>query len=377
MLTGLKNKRLPAVFFMLAAAVMCVFALLTPHSTCGQNSAVHKSEQNTVSTFYCQIEKAYELYLKSGNPLDGVYSGVCPCCGLPFGCNGSSGVYLCDDGYLVNKPVDYQDRFFKNIDIIKRFAELVDVKVNVMIAPQAGYILENKLPEPHMKYDDAELITEAENKLDGTNINFIRIDGILKSCAEDLQVCYRTDHHWTSAGAYTAYCRFCEANGLAPTPESGYTITKYGGFYGSVRSRNPVKSVPPDEIEIWQSQKSAKNISVEIEENEKTAKSDTPFFAEHIDDGDKYAVFLDGNHSLVRIKNTASNGGKLLIVRDSFAQALAPFLADNYSEIIMVDMRYYKRSVLKLIDNEAIDEVLFMYSMGVLAKDTDIAWCIR
>ncbi len=378
MLTGLKNKRLPAVFFLLLTAAVCVFGLLAQSGTDAKNSNVQASKLNAYYSYCSKLENEYEHFLQSNNPLKGVFNGICPCCGLPIGCNGSGGVYLCNDGYLVNKPVEYRDRFRKNIDIIIKFAELANAEVSVMLVPQPGYILENKLPQPHMQYDDGKLIKEAENRFCDTHINFVRVDDILKKCADNnRQVYYKTDHHWTSAGAYAAYCRFCDVNGLTATSECDFSVKKYGGFLGSIYLRKSVKCVPPDEIEIWKSLKSLSNISVEIEEGENTVKSETAFFMTHIDDGDKYSVFLDGNHSFVRIKNAASNGGRLLIIRDSFAQVFAPFLADNYSEIILLDMRYYKHSVLKLINDEAINEVLFLYSFGVFAKDTDIAWCVR
>ena len=67
------------------------------------------------------------------------------------------------------------------------------------------------------------------------------------------------------------------------------------------------------------------------------------FFRKHLDESDKYLTFLDGNHSLVTIK-TGNPGGKLLLIKDSFAHCAAPFLAENFSEIYMIDLRYFKES---------------------------------
>lgn len=83
-------------------------------------------------------------------------------------------------------------------------------------------------------------------------------------------------------------------------------------------------------------------------------KNDSFFFLSHLDEDDKYPVFLDGNHSLVRIENKAADGGKLLLLKDSFGHSIAPFLSEHYSEIIMVDLRYYKLPVSELIEKKAL-----------------------
>jgi len=102
------------------------------------------------------------------------------------------------------------------------------------------------------------------------------------------------------------------------------------------------------------------------------------YFLDNLKDDDKYPVFLDGNHPYTVIKNNAllKNGknNKLLIIKDSFAHSLTPFLADHFSEIVMIDMRYYKQSVSELIDENDFSQMLFIYSIDNLATDTDIAW---
>ena len=76
------------------------------------------------------------------------------------------------------------------------------------------------------------------------------------------------------------------------------------------------------------------------------------------------------------IKNSSMklDGEKLLVIKDSFAHSLVPFLAAHYEEITMIDMRYYKQSVSELIENGDFDRLLFVYSVDNLGSDTDIAW---
>ena len=97
------------------------------------------------------------------------------------------------------------------------------------------------------------------------------------------------------------------------------------------------------------------------------------FFRAHLAEDDKYPVFLDGNHGRVRIE-TGSSGGRLLVVRDSFAHCLAPFLAEHYSQIDLIDLRYFKKQTVSdyLAENPA-DAVLFCYGLDSLVTDKALA----
>ena len=108
-----------------------------------------------------------------------------------------------------------------------------------------------------------------------------------------------------------------------------------------------------------------------ITEGKKETKADNMFFREHLDESDKYLTFLDGNHSLVTIK-TGNPGGKLLLIKDSFAHCAAPFLAENFSEIYMIDLRYFKESPETLIVEKGITDVLFLYGIENLCTTKDI-----
>ena len=97
------------------------------------------------------------------------------------------------------------------------------------------------------------------------------------------------------------------------------------------------------------------------------------FYWERLEEADKYTVFLDGNHSLVRIHNPAAEG-KLLVIRDSFSNCLGCFLAESYGEVVLVDLRYYKQPVSELADLEQFDSILVCYSIGNFLTDANILW---
>ena len=98
------------------------------------------------------------------------------------------------------------------------------------------------------------------------------------------------------------------------------------------------------------------------------------YFYDHLEEDDKYPVFIDGNHALTEITNSNASGGTILLVKDSFSHSLAPFLAENYSKIILVDMRYYKMSVSQIVEQENPEQVVFLYGIDNIATDTDLVW---
>ena len=167
--------------------------------------------------------------------------------------------------------------------------------------------------------------------------------------------------------------------GFKANNKDNFEITSYDDFYGTPYSSSGYWLTKPDVIEVWES-KSLKDseLSISIADGKNSVESTSMFFLDNLKDDDKYPVFLDGNHPYTLIENKtlkeSGNNKKLLIIKDSFAHSLTPFLADHYSEIVMIDMRYYKEKVSQLIENEKFTEILFVYSIDNLGSDTDIAW---
>ena len=126
-----------------------------------------------------------------------------------------------------------------------------------------------------------------------------------------------------------------------------------------------------NEVEIWRS-KSLGPVEVSFDDRE---SSDSMFFESHLGEMDKYPVFLDGNHSIVRINNPdALNKGTLLVVRDSYTNCLGGFISESYENVILVDLRYYKKPVSELCAEENVDRVLICYSLSNFLSDKNIIW---
>ena len=318
----------------------------------------------------------FEKYFADHFPQRSLWVGTNSYYNLALGNNGADGIYFCDNGYLVNEPVTDSELFTSNVDVISDFAKNIETPVTAMFVPSAGYVMEDVLPAVHNTYKDDEWFAETQKSFTDSGISFVDLRQSFKNEYKNgTQLYYKTDHHWTTEGAYLGYTELCKSLGIEPAKKEAFDIETYEDFYGTTYSTGGFWLNEPDNIEVWNNKaNTAENISVEIVEGMQSETHNSMFFYEHLEEDDKYPVFLDGNHAFTRIKNTKAKGGKILVVKDSFSHCIAPFLAENYSEVVLVDMRYYKESVSQLAQIENPEQILVLYGAENIAKDTDVKW---
>ena len=289
-----------------------------------------------------------------------------------LGMNGKSGVYLCSDGSLIRSPAaDNASVTNTAASKISAFAEATGLPVRFMLVPSAGYIREDALPKNHEAYHDAEIIARTQAALD-ERVEWIDMTAVL-SPHKDEGIYFDTDHHWTSLGAYYGYEAYCEAVGLTPVAQDAFQVETVSNFMGTNWSTACLWYLPGDEMEIWTDPSLRVTTSISEPAKEPVVQEGM-LFRNRLSEMDKYTVFLDGNHSLVTIDNPASDGGVLLILKDSYGHIFTPFLASHYSKIIMVDMRYYKQSMTELCQAEGVTDVLVLYSVGTFVEASDLAF---
>ena len=124
-----------------------------------------------------------------------------------------------------------------------------------------------------------------------------------------------------------------------------------------------------DTIEVYLPQTDVLYVVTYVEEQQ---KSTTVYQTEALEGRDKYTVFLGGNHSLVKIQTTSSSENRLLVLKDSYANALIPFLIPYYDEILVVDPRYYFDDLEALIEKEKINELLYVYNANTFFSDNSL-----
>lgn len=368
-------KALPAILFSGFLLTMLVLFIVVPkkeYSTSEKRFLKQAPEFTWDSFLSGKFGKDFKEFLEDQTPGRNLWVGVGAYFHLLTGNNGESGIYCGSDGYLINDPQDMSG-LMRNIGFIEKCAERMDVPTSVLIAPSTGYICADKLPLVHLSYRDDEYFDMMKDALQTAQFIDVR-DAFKSAYADGNQLYYKTDHHWTSFGAYTAYRVLGEALGFTPNEPDAYEVASYDGFYGTTYSGSGLWLTEPDTLEVWDNKANDGSLHVTITGFGEVTEQDELFFYENLDEDDKYPVYLNGNQPYTVITNeNASSDEKLLVVKDSFAHSLVPFLADHYAEIIMVDMRYYSSAIPKLVERESIDRVLFIYSIDNLAVDNRIA----
>ena len=284
-----------------------------------------------------------------------------------------NGVYFGKDDYLIEKYEGFnEEQVNKNINRLNEFISTYNKKigenhVKVMIVPTASEVLKDKLPL--FAYDNTQkrLISYINNVLpEGTTIDLISLFENYK----DEYIYYRTDHHWTSLGAYYAYKKWGQEVNIETYNSSDFYIEEVSSdFYGTIYSKVNTK-VKPDSIHLYNLKD--KNIEYKLDYDLGQKVTDSIYDFKKLEGKDKYAVFLGGNNGLVNIKTNVGNNRKLLIIKDSFANSFIPFVINNFSEVSVVDFRYYNMKISEYIEKENFTDILFLYNSLNFNKDKNL-----
>lgn len=328
-----------------------------------------KPEFSMKKLFEGNYTSSYEKYVSDQFPFRNFFIGVKSDCERIAGKVENNEVYLGKDGYLFEKfKAPQREEFEKKIDAINSFAvSHPNVNKYFMLVPNSVKILEDKLPKFAPVDDELELIRSVQKSLD-KDISFVDIYDTLHSKNHEY-IYYKTDHHWTTKGAFYAYEKFCENVGITPHNKGYFDINEVTcDFYGSLYSKSGFRRLSPDSIQLY-IPKIKKELEVEYFDEEKI--EDSLYDFNSLNKKDKYTIFLGGNHPLIKISSNA-NEKKLLIVKDSYANSLIPFLTDHFGQIYVVDLRYFDEDLSSLIEKENIGDVLILFNVKTFFEDDSI-----
>ncbi|MEK5030597.1 DHHW family protein [Paenibacillus sp. FSL R7-0302] len=282
----------------------------------------------------------------------------------------SNGVYLGKDGYLIQKftPPGQEDLADK-LKAIQAFDQATPgLRKYMMLVPTAASILEDKLP-PYASGGDERGYWDKIKASDLGDIRWIDVFPALEADKEQ-PLYYKTDHHWTTQGAFLAHRELGVPMGFTPRNEDDFNIRQINNqFYGSLYSKSGFRHIPPDAIELYYP-KVPETVSVEYAHEQQSA--DSMYVMGNLTKKDKYTVFFNGNHGLLRITTGSAEGRRLLIVKDSYANSLIPFLTLHFSEIDVIDLRYYDGNVRKLMEERQIGDMLILYNIATFSEDPSI-----
>ena len=185
--------------------------------------------------------------------------------------------------------------------------------------------------------------------------------------AEGENLYYRTDHHWTTLGAYYAYGALGSALSYTPYARTDFAETAISDdFRGTYWSGSGMKWVDGEEMYLFRYDGDTDFTTVSPAEGTFSGFYVDKYFTEK----DKYAGFFGSNTGLVTVrKNGEENRPRILIVKDFFAHSLAPFLARHF-DLDLLDLRYYSQSTVKtLCEQNGYDAVLILGNLDLFTDD--------
>ena len=341
--------------------LICIAAgyLLLPRSDFSEMEKRYLAEAPDLrweTVFSGEWSSQAEDYLSDHVPGRNLFVGINAYMELLAGRQKLKDVWL-EAGKLLEAPVALDESAIaRNMNAINNLADTLGQTVHVMVVPSAGWAAG---VEGYTDEDSLKAIYAAA----GENVTPVPVEDIYRGRPE---LYYNTDHHWTSQGAHLGYAAYMEAAGREYRPAEAFEVTVAENFQGSTYSRSALWLTQPETIELWHG---SDQLTVTNGETEGTHQG--IFYMERLEEADKYTVFLDGNHSIVRVHNPEKEG-KLLVIRDSYSNCLGGFLAESYGEVVLVDLRYYRSPVSQLVLEEGFDNVLVCYCCSNFLTDTNL-----
>ncbi len=281
----------------------------------------------------------------------------------------AGGVYIGDDALFVKQKEIDDVKLQRNTTIMEEFAK--EYPARFLLVPSATYALRDKLPPYASVIDERALFDELESSFG--NIEFIN----LVPDFDGKELYFRTDHHWTAEGALVGYNAYRMALGKAPLTKDDFVVSAVSdGFLGTSVSKSGALGITPDTLEKWER---GVVTGVEIYDGATLLEYSSIYFNEYLSKKDKYSYYLGQNESLVRIK-TESEGGRLLVFKDSYAHIFSQLAISDYSEIVLIDLRYVREKVEILLERTLgeelsdFDEILFLYSADTFTTESNMLW---
>ena len=250
-------------------------------------------------------------------------------------------------------------------------AKFPDVPMYFMLAPTSQEIYSSLMPSYGGYLSEKAFIEGCYGKTE----NLTPIDCLsFLSGHRDEYIYYRTDHHWTSLGAYYAYAAAARQLGYNAYGLNAFNIeTASSSFRGTLFSKTLDSTVTPDSIDYYHLASNEPTVKMTVFDGREQTEYDSLYVRDYLAVKDKYSSFTGSNSPLITIETDVDNGKSLLLIKDSYAHSLVPFLSKHYSKITMVDMRYINVGLDYFsINVNDYSQVLISYNVISFAGDQNL-----
>ena len=366
-------KRLPGVIFMVLLLGLAGKEALSHQRT---YSPVEKRELQTrpeisiTKVLDGRFQKKYESYLRDQFPGRDHWVSFQTDMELFMGKNEIHNVYIGKNHYLLEHYTEKEfnpQQISKNLQALEKFVGKTkqNADVHVMMVPTKSWVLREKLPAFAPHYKEQKFYDALQQKLEKEDV-LISVEPVLDAHKEE-EIYYRTDHHWTTLGAWYAYEQYTKAVSgdlqRAQRKKKFRCISK--DFYGTTYAKiNYARQA--DKIEIYEPED-----KLRVVYNMGEKKTKTLYDFSFLKTADQYSVFTGGNQAVLEITGGIKNGKTLLLIKDSFANSILPFLAEDYEKLVVVDLRQLNVSGDRLLEMFSPTDILILYNSAQFAQDKE------
>ncbi len=324
--------------------------------------------------------KEFETYLTDQFPFrDGIIS-LKTVADRILGKNEENGVYIGKEGFLFDTQTPFDGKHIVEIGkAVTKFTKDYDrLKSAFLLVPNSSYVYSEYMPKYLEMSDQRVLIRSVHNQIKNDSVLWPGAAKLLKDNADKTQLYYKTDHHWTTRGAYLMFRELCLSWGFEKTAKDinkNFEFHKISTtFEGTLASTSGVHDTQ-DEIEICLPKNSEGTYVVTFESSgEKTASL---FFPDKLEQKNQYEVFMGGNYDKVIIDTVCPSGRNLLLIKDSYANCMIPMLTPYFSKIVVIDPRYLTDSLESIIKENDFTHMLFLYNINTLLEDNSLVPCLE
>ena len=280
----------------------------------------------------------------------------------------NNGVLFGKNGYLIFKnEIENQSVAKENLQALQNFSAKADLPLTCLLVPRCVDVMTDALPSHYTP--DREIYTWIQD----ANVADLSPVELFENKAEKEQVFYRTDHHWTTSGAYWTYVKLAPLLGVVPYEESFFEVQVVSeDFRGTADSAVGGIAEQEDRIVLYRYAQDEQFERTDLQ----TGESRQGFYDfSTLSKKDKYRIFLGGNTALLSIEASHTDGEpsrpRLLLIKDSFANSLAPFLALHF-DLTLLDPRYDTPALSEILAEQSFDRILIVQGINTLATDRSL-----
>lgn len=360
----MRNKIITS-FFCLLLAVSALTGLIVPdryYSEREKRTLTQKPQFTAANFISGKFSDELEQYLTDQVPLRDDWVTLKTYMELAVGKRESGGVYIGKDKYLMDKFTSYSKKqLTANAAALAKLQKVLaeeGISVDTILVPVAAQVLTDKLPDYAPVADYAAIL----QVLTDTGVDTTDVFSALAAHGSE-NIYYRTDHHWTSLGAYYTYCAW---RGVEPNADEWTQEVLCTNFRGTTWNKVPLPTVPAEEITAWY-----KHEYHNVSYNGGEYKTNSIYERKYLSGSDQYAVFLNSNQARTIISGSGRSG-KLLLIKDSYGNTFSQFPAEDYAEVHVLDLRFFKGDVAEYAKENGITDTLVLYGAQNFVKDTNL-----